>query len=309
MWFKNLRVYQFTQTFNWPENAEALLAERRFVPCARQEPVSLGWIAATHNEDAPLVHQVADQILLCMKKEEKVMPASAVNAELDTVRERFQQENGRPMPRKELQAHKEDIIHRLMPQALPRFAVTWAMLDLAGQRLYVDSSSSSRAEELTGLLRNCLGSLPIKPWGAEVNADLFYTQWLTEQAAPAPFSLGLEAELRSFSENESVVRLKQHDLTVDEVALHLQHGKRVTQIALEWDERLSFLLTDDYAIKRIRFSDVLKEQRDDLNPESRAEQLDVDFALMSGEFNQLINELTQIFSDTSSVHTEQQHDS
>ncbi|RUO36127.1 recombination-associated protein RdgC [Aliidiomarina shirensis] len=304
MWFKNLRVYQFTQPFAWSEEAEKLLEERRFTPCSRQEPASFGWVPPVGEEDGPLLHRVGDNLLFCAKKEEKVMPASAVNAELETIREQFQQENARPMPRKEQQAMKEEIIHRMLPQALSRYAVTWAMIDLTNQKLMVDTSSASRAEDLTALLRSCLGSLPIKPWGAEQTAEVFFTEWLKQQSAPAPFELGLEAELRSFGEDESIVRFKQHDLTTDEVSLHLQHGKLATQVALEWDERLSFLLTDDYAVKRIRFSDVLKEQRDDLNPESRAEQLDVDFALMSGELNQLIIELNRIFAVSDKASTE-----
>lgn len=305
MWFKNLRVYQFTQPFTWFDDAESLLNERRFKPCARQEPVSFGLIPPLGDEDGPLIHRVGDNLLFCAKKEEKVVPPSAVNAELEQVREQFQQANARSMPRKEQQTVKEEIIHRMLPQAFPKFAVTWGMIDLKGQRLLVDSSSATRAEELTALVRSCLGSLPIKPWGAEANAEVLFTEWVKQQSAPAPFALGLEAEFRSFSENESVVKLKQHDLTTDEVGLHLQHGKLVTQLGMEWEERLSFLLTDDYAIKRIRFSDILKEQRDDLNPESRAEQLDVDFALMSGEFNQLLIELERIFAASSPENTEQ----
>ncbi|MCL4409432.1 recombination-associated protein RdgC [Aliidiomarina haloalkalitolerans] len=296
MWFKNLRIYQFTQPFTWSDEAEKLLEERRFTPCARHEPMSFGWVSPLNDEDAPLVHQIGKHVLLCARKEEKVMPASAVQMELESLREQFQQEHARPMPRKDLQAAKEDIVQRLLPQALSRHSIIWLMLDFDAQRVLVDASSATRAEEVTALLRSCLGSLPIRPWGPETNGSVFFTQWLAEQAAPTPFYLGTDAELRGQGEAESVARLKDHDLTSPEIALHLEHGKQCTQLGLDWDERVSFVLTDDYAIKRIRFLDVVKDARDADDTETRAEQLDADFALMSQEFQLMLNQLYAILA-------------
>lgn len=293
MWFKNLRVYHFTQKFSWDETSVTSLEERRFSPCARSEPASVGWIPPLGQEDGPLVHELSDFVLVCLKKEEKVLPASAINAELDVRKEAYQNEHARPMPRKEQQSLKEDITHQMLPQAFSKYGITWAIIDLTGQRLLVDASSASKAEELTAVLRSCLGSLPVKPWGAEHPGHHFFTEWVAKQTPPHPFTIGFEAELRGERDDDSVVRFKNHDLTTEEVALHLQHGKQVTQLALEWSERLSFTLADDYAIKKLRFSDILKEQLDDVHAESRAEQLDRDFALMSAEFSELLNQLEQ----------------
>ncbi|MCL5254719.1 MAG: recombination-associated protein RdgC [Gammaproteobacteria bacterium] len=301
MWFKNLRVYQFTQPFTWAEDAEKQLEERRFSPCARHEPMSFGWVSPLNDEEAPLVLQVGQHLLLCARKEEKVMPASAVQIELDAVREAYLQEHARPMPRKELQATKEDVVQRLLPQALSRHSVIWLMIDLEAQRVLVDASSASRAEEVTALLRSCLGSLPIRPWGPENSAEFFFTDWLKSKQSPPPFELGTDAELRGQGEEESVVKLKDHDLTSDEISLHLEHNKLCLQLGLNWGERISFMLTHDYAIKRIRFLDVIKDARDADETETRAEQLDADFAIMSQEFQQLLNQLNAILTDASAT--------
>ncbi|MCH8501921.1 MAG: recombination-associated protein RdgC [Aliidiomarina sp.] len=301
MWFKNLRVYQFTQPFTWADDAEKQLEERRFSPCARHEPMSFGWVSPLNDEDAPLTLQVGQHLLLCARKEEKVMPASAVQIELDAVREAYQQEHARPMPRKELQATKEDVVQRLLPQALSRHSVIWLMIDLETQRVLVDASSASRAEEVTALLRSCLGSLPIRPWGPENSGEFFFTDWLKSKKSPAPFELGTDAELRGQGEEESVVKLKDHDLTSDEISLHLEHNKLCLQLGLNWGERISFMLTHDYAIKRIHFLDVIKDARDADETETRAEQLDADFAIMSQEFQQLLNQLNAILTDASAT--------
>ncbi|WP_194757121.1 recombination-associated protein RdgC [Aliidiomarina indica] len=293
MWFKNLRIYSFTQPFTWTEASVATLEERRFSPCARSEPSSVGWIPPLGAEDGPLTHEIGSFVLLCLKKEEKVMPSSTVKAELETRKEAYEQEHARPMPRKEQQTLKEDILHQMLPQAFSKYAVTWAILDTQSQLIYVDASSASKAEELTAVLRSCLGSLPVKPWGGDHPGHHVYTDWVKQQAAPNGFELGLDAELRGERDDDSVVRFKNHDLTTEEVALHLSHGKQVTQLGMNWQDRVQFTLTDDYALKRIQFGDIVKEQREDNNAESRAEQLDLDFSLMAGEFAELIQALQQ----------------
>lgn len=296
MWFKNLRVYKFTQDFQLPDNFQDALNERCFKPCSSTEPLSLGWVPVIrHSEEHALIHQNA--VLLCLRKEEKVMPASAVNSELERHKEAFEQEHARPMPRKEQSALKEEIVHGLLPRALSRFSVTWGMIDLAQQRVLVDTSSATRAEEFTAQLRSCLGSLPVRPWGPEYPASQCLTQWVKQGAATAPFELGEDAEFKSSQEEGMVVRLRRHDLCLPEVTQHLEHQKQVTELGLIWPDRLSFLLSDDYGIKRIKFADVIVEQRQNDQTDSAAAQLDADFALMSREFAELLNTLEQALTE------------
>lgn len=294
MWFKNLRVYQFTQPFQLPADFESMLNEHLFKPCGRSEPASIGWTSPVRDSDLPLLRQ-GEQILLCLRKEEKVLPASAVTSELDGRKEAYEQEHARPMPRKEQQALKEDIVHNLLPRALSRFSVTWAILDMAKQRLLVDTSSATRAEEFTAQLRSCLGSLPVRPWGADQPASHILTEWVRQGAAQSPFALGEDAELRSHREEGMVIRLKRHDLGVPEVRQHLEHDKHVTELGLHWDDHLQFLLNDEFAVKRLKFGDRLLEQRDSESAASAAEQLDNDFALMHAEFSALLDALEVAF--------------
>ena len=58
------------------------------------------------------------------------------------------------MPRKDLQAAKEDNCSALAARkALSRHSIIWLMLDFDAQRVLVDASSATRAEEVTALLR------------------------------------------------------------------------------------------------------------------------------------------------------------
>lgn len=295
MWFKNLRVYQFTQPLSLPEDLDTELSTYLYNPCQRHQLASFGFISPFGEQSEVLHHRVGDNLLLCARKEEKVLPASAINAQLDDKARAYSEEHARPMPKKERAALKEDIVHEMLPLAFSRFSTIWAYIDLAGQRLFVDSSASNKAEDFNSLLRGALGSLPVKPWGAEQSADSYFTQWLQQQAAPAPFELGSDAELKGVGDEPATVRLKQHDLTSDEIQSHLSHGKLANKLGLSWDNHLNFMLEEDFAIKRLQFSEVVKEKNDDMAGADKADQLDADFSLMALECNALMDVLDQAF--------------
>ena len=79
------------------------------------------------------------------------------------------------------------------------------------------------------------------------------------------------------------MRYKCHPLEGEEIKGHLAGGKLPTSLALTWDDRLSFVLTDRLEIKRVHFLDVALEQaRQD--GQHAEEQADADRAIMAGEF-------------------------
>lgn len=81
---------------------------------------------------------------------------------------------------------------------------------------------------------------------------------------------------------------EQQDLMTEEVKNHLDNDKLVTKLALCWDECLCFVLGDDLSIKRLKFSDELRERNDDITSEDQAARMDADFALVTGELSQFI---------------------
>jgi recombination associated protein RdgC len=233
-------------------------------------------------------HLAAKQILICIKKEEKMLPAGVIKDQLNERVEAIELEQGRALKKKEKDALKEDIVMQLLPRAFSRTTQTFAWIDPEADMLYIDASSSRKAEELISLLRKTLGSLPVVPIQLKNQADVTMTDWLVEGNIPANFALDDEAELCSALENGGIIRCKQQDLLSDEIKNHLAADKFVTKLALNWADSISFIIGEEFALKRIKFSDVLQEQNEDIDKDDFAARFDADFALMTGEIKQLI---------------------
>ncbi len=112
--------------------------------------------------------------------------------------------------------------------------------------------------------------------------------------APSSFALGNEAELKAILEDGGIGRFKKQELSSDEILNHLEAGKVVTELALNWQSRIDFTLNDSCVLKRLRFTDELLEQNDDIDREDVAQRFDADFVLMTGELSSLTENLISV---------------
>lgn len=289
MFFKNLQIYRFTRPLE--QDADALeknLEEYKFKPCGSQDISKLGWVFPMGKSGSMYTHLATKQILICLKKEEKMLPAGVIKDQLNERVEAIELEQGRALKKKEKDSLKEEIVMQLLPRAFSRTSQTFAWIDTEADMLYVDASSTRKAEELISLLRKSLGSLPVVPIQLKNQADVIMTDWLMEGNIPANFKLEDEAELCSALEGGGIIRCKQQDLLSEEIKNHLSADKFVTKLALNWADSISFVIGEEFALKRIKFADVLQEQNEDIDKDDYAARFDADFALMTGEIKQLI---------------------
>ena len=78
MWFKNLRIFRLSQAWSYtPDELESALETHSFQPGTSQDPVSVGWIAP--REGGPLVHNLNGQLLISVRSEKKLLPATVIN--------------------------------------------------------------------------------------------------------------------------------------------------------------------------------------------------------------------------------------
>lgn len=292
MWFKNLQIYRFTRPFELnAETLEPLLKGLLFVPCGSQEISKFGFVSPFGRESDLLVHEAQGQLLLCAKREDKLLPGPVVKEALQERIDQLEADQGRALKKKEKEALKEEVLMQLLPRAFTRTSQTHLWINAQDNYLVVDAGSAKKADDVLSLLRKAIGSLPVVPLSLADPAEITMTEWLNAGAAPGSFVLEEEAELRSALEHGGIIRCKQQDLTSDEIKAHLLADKLVTKLALNWAETVSFVLGDDLGIKRLKFSEELREQNDDVVSEDKAARLDADFSLMTGELGRFIPEL------------------
>ncbi|WP_017938691.1 recombination-associated protein RdgC [Zestomonas thermotolerans] len=290
MWFRNLLVYRLTQDISFDaERLEAALAGKPARPCASQELTTYGFVAPFgKGEDAPLVHASQDFLLIAARKEERLLPSSVVKDALKEKVEEIETAQMRKVYKKEREQLKDEIIQAFLPRAFIRRSQTFAAIAPKLGLILVNSASTRRAEDLLSTLREALGSLPVRPLSVKVAPSATLTDWVKAQQAAPDFTVLDECELRDTHEDGGVVRCKRQDLTSDEIQLHLSTGKQVTQLALAWQDKLSFVLDDKLVIKRLRFEDLLTEQAEQDGGDDALAQQDASFTLMMLTFSEFL---------------------
>jgi len=293
MWFKQLTFYRSIQQ-GAPLSAEQLteaLANRPFHPCSGLEWSAVGWVPPAPQSDE-LVFAKQNCLLVSLKREEKVLPASVVRDFVDAKVAEIEDKEVRRVGRKEKQAIKEQITDDLLPRAFTRSGRTSAYLDNDRGWLMVDTGTASRAETLISEIREGVAGFPAKLPKTKLSPATAMTSWLADGTVGYGFELDSECELKAPGEEGAVVRVTRMDLTCDEVRQHIANGKQATRVGLIWNERVRFVLTETLQLKRIQFLDVLQEEASQAGDDAPA-LFEATFTLMHGELGALLTDLVE----------------
>ncbi|MBS1154811.1 MAG: recombination-associated protein RdgC [Proteobacteria bacterium] len=283
LWFRNIQSYRLAADHNLTqEKIATALASKPFVPCSTHDLFSQGWIPpAAHMPDlyAP---SYQNAVLVCLKTEEKLLPAAVVNQQADNRIQKIEADENRRVGRREIREIREHIAEELIPRAFAKSRSQRALIDLENGWIWVEGGSASKTENLLSVLREALGSLPTQLIDTQTSPQTAMTLWLQEGAAE-PFTLDADCELRFPGDDGAVARFTRQHLESDEVRQNLVNGKLVSRLGLVWEDRLAFLLSDKLEIKRLAMLDVVQEELEDADASDQAALFDSSLALLVGE--------------------------
>ncbi|BCO25160.1 recombination-associated protein RdgC [Rhodoferax lithotrophicus] len=286
--FKNAIMYRIAPGWSsTAEEVEARLQDNHFVECGASQEKSLGWLEPRGEANGPLLEVVAGQWILKLMTETRALPASVVNRKAQERVAQIEASTGRKPGKKETRDLKDDIRLELLPMAFTKQSSTLVWIDREAQLLVMDAGSQARADELVTLLVQNLPGLALSLINTQVSPSAAMADWLVTQEAPQGFSVDRECELKAADESKAVVRYARHRLDTEEVKQHIEGGKMPTRLALTWNDRVSFVLTEGFQLKKMAFLDVVFEGASS----GKDDGFDADVAISMGELQKMLPDL------------------
>ena len=299
--FKSASFFRIADDFVLPplEALEEIFQASRFTPCGPTQAESSGWVAPRGNKSSILAEAIGRQIILQLCTERRPLPASAVKAAVDERIEKYKQETGRDRVGARIKKEfKEEVILDLLPRAFTKRSSMTLWIDPVNKFLVVDSGSLTGIDKVVSHLVDALSELPgsgtgiaVKPVQTALSAATAMAHWLASREAPVRFTVDRDCELKMPDDQKSTVRYSRHTLEIDEVAQHIAAGKVPTQLAMTWNDRVSFVLTDAGQVKKLKLLDVVLDGTQDKGKND--DGFDTDAAIITGELSALIPDLLE----------------
>lgn len=282
-------VYRMVSAWTMTQaQLEEALDKARFAPCGASQEKSVGWMEPRGQAHGPLAEVVGGQWILQQMVETKSVPGSVVKRKVEERAQQIEATTGRKPGKKEKRELAEDARQALLPMAFTKQSTVRVWIDPQNTRLVLDAGSQSKADETLTALVTAIDGLAVQLVDTKISPAAAMSEWLSTQEAPLGFSVDRECELKAPDESRAVVRYTRHALDTDEVSQHIAMGKVPTRLALTWNDRVSFVLTEALQLKKVALLDVVLEDKPVAAGDRKDDGFDTDIALITGELQQLL---------------------
>lgn len=293
MWFNNALIYQYELDKNF--DLASFLAENSLKPCPPHARFIYGWLPIFAEE---LVHEITGTSLICMGKEERLLPRGVINKLLGEKVKMLEMHQGRSIKRSEKAQIAEDIEFELLPKSFCIQKKLFAILDNINKRIIINTSSNNQASQLTSLLRKSVPGITIEPLGHQENLAVRFAEWIHSPGTlPEHFQLASDCLLFSLDDEKKRIHCKGYELPADEIITLLSQGMVTAEVSLIWKERIQLTLTHDFTFKKLKTLDYLIDDFNDIQQfEDEYQQRDAVLSLLSGELRELTHDLLEILA-------------
>lgn len=290
--FNTIFLYRVT---NLPEygaiSFDVSMQPQAFVPCGVSQQKSVGWVPPRGEQNGLLMENIAGQMIFKLAIETKSVPKSEIDKHVAAQVEAIEQATGRKPGKKERRDLKEDALIALLPNAFAKRKDVPVWIDPKAGTLVIGAGSQSAVDDvITAIVRDMGLSLGLVNTLHSPQATM--TQWLLSDHIdmPGAFSIERECVLKSNGEDAATVKFSKHSLDNPEVRKHVTEGKLPTQLAMSWDGKVSFTLTDSLQLKKIALLDGVMDAS---GTDKHEDRFDSDVALSTGLLAPMIAELIE----------------
>jgi recombination associated protein RdgC len=287
--FKQITIFKLTNKIPAMATLEALLSP--FAPLGQStQALSVGFVPP-RAENGALIETIAGQHMLKVAIETKTVPASVIQEKTAERIKQIEANTGRKPGKKETREIKEDVLLSLLPTAFPKRTDVPVWIDPERGLLVIGSASTGKVDHVTWQLVNTSGEIQLQHLTTTKTPRFCMAQWLladTPDDWPDNLNVERECVLQSQAEDGATVKFSNHHLAIDEVKKHVREGKLPTQLALSWDGRVAFVLTESMGLKKIQYLDGVI---DALDADKNEDRFDADVALATGLLGPLIDDL------------------
>ena len=290
MWFKNLVVYRLAGWTRRAETFEGKLAAQPLRKCGGFEMESRGWVPP--RDDGQYLYQQNRHWLVALGFEQKLLPGSIIRDAAEEQVAAMETMLGHPIGRRQKRDIKDKVTAELLPRALSRRRRTFAWIDTANGWLAIDAAGEPKAEQFMETLRKTDDDLPAVRLDTQSSPSASMRKWITAGEVGGPFTIDQDLELRAPDASKATVRYARHTLEGKDIRDHIAAGKEPVRLGLTWNDKVSFVLTEQLHVKRLSFLNIIeRETSEELDNED--ERFDIDFALMTGELSRMLADLVK----------------
>lgn len=288
--FKQASIYKLKADGLTAASLTEALAKAKFLPCGSTQEKSIGWIPPRGNEHGALVESIDGQIIIKLMIETKSVPGQALREALDAKVKAIEEETGRKPGKKEKRNLMDELLLSMLPNAFAKRATVTGWITNDGL-LILDCTGAGRTNDFISALFQCLEGITLSLLQTTHSPQASMTQWLLAETPDEwPDNLNVEREcvLKSVNEDKATVKFSKHHLANADVRKHVLEGKLPTQLALSWDGKASFVLTNTLQMNKIKFLDGVL---DAAGADTGEDRFDADVALATGTLRPLLEDL------------------
>lgn len=286
--FKNAIAFLVTPGFHI--DAE-MLSRAQARPCGPVDLRTAGFVNPCSHSTDGLVHRIQGKDIICLETEDRLLPGSVIAQEVDDRCDALADQQGYKPGKGQRREVKEKVITELLPRAFTQRKRTFALF--TGQYFIIDTSSGPRADAMIETMKLALGFIPLAPIKTKKHATKEIIQWLLGDF-PGSISVDRFVDLEKMEAGKPAITYKRTNLDEEEMRRRIEDGYIPRQLAVTYDDRISFKLDEELHLKQLSVLDAVKD--DATKGATNIEEFfDADMLLASGEISCVLDFLIYEF--------------